>query len=155
VDRYCLGVKDAFARIVSPSAYESKIRQRQRELPPRELTPATARKFVESAVAYAHSFGLPPHPDYHKAKLIFGDIDATDSTEELEFGRDGKPYFVAGPYDNAARCRQIQNALEKHLGSGGLHYTIPLADDVILEPGEGGELMMYDPEADFPDDPGE
>src|SRR3984893_12717111 len=66
VDRYCLGVKDVLAKILPPSTYENQIRQRQRQFSSRELSPATARKFVEGAVAYAQSLGLPPHPDYHK-----------------------------------------------------------------------------------------
>src|ERR1700730_2256532 len=69
VDRYCLGVKDALAKILPPSTYENQIRQRQRQMSSREVPPATVRKFVEGAVAYAQTLGLPPHPDYHKAKL--------------------------------------------------------------------------------------
>jgi hypothetical protein len=148
VDRYCLGVKDALAKILPPSTYENQIRQRQ--MASREVSPATARKFVEGAVAYAQSLGLPPHPDYHNAKLIFGDIDVADSTEELEFGKDGKPCFIAGPYDDAARIRRIEAALEKHLGPGGFNYAVTIGglDDVIAGPPESPELM-YEPEADF------
>jgi hypothetical protein len=149
VDRYCLGVKDALAKILPPSTYENQIRQRQRQMSSREVLPATARKFVEGAVAYAQNLGLPPHPDYHRAKLIFGDIDAGDSTEELEFGKDGKPCFIAGPYDDAARIRRIQAALEKHLGSGGFNYAVPIGDldELVPGPTESPELM-YEPEAE-------
>src|SRR6266478_902718 len=95
----------------------------------REITPATARRFVESAVEYARGLGFPPHPDHHRAKLIFGAIDPAQATEELEFGKDGKPFFIAGPNDNQSRCRQILATLERSCGPGGSHFLMPMADD--------------------------
>jgi hypothetical protein len=94
----------------------------------KELHPAAARKLIESAVQYAHSLGLRPHPDYLKAKLIFGGIDSSECTEEFEFGKDGKPFFVAGPYDTPERCRQILMALEQSCGQGRYDYLMPLTD---------------------------
>ena len=34
--------------------------------------------------------GLPPHPDYHKAKRIFGSIDTAECKDEFEFGENGQ-----------------------------------------------------------------
>src|SRR5260221_1818025 len=92
----------------------------------REIPPAPARRFVEPAVAYARNLGFPPHPDYHRAKLIFGEIDAAEASEELEFGKDGKPFFIAGPNDNQARCRQILATLERSCGPSGSHFMRPI-----------------------------
>ena len=39
------------------------------------------------------------------------------------FGKDGKPFFIAGPHDNAAR---ILRQLEKTAGPGNYHYLAPL-----------------------------
>jgi hypothetical protein len=129
VDRYCLGVKDAMVNINSRSLYESKIvRLMRAQFTSRAVSPATARKFVESAVAYAQGLGFPPHPDYHKAKLLFGDIDAAEAKEELEFGQDGKPYFIAGPNDTPQRCRQILNTLLHGRSPDEFHYLMPAID---------------------------
>ena len=54
------------------------------------MKPECARKLVEGAVRYAPELGLPPHPDYHAAKLIFGDIAAEACTEEFTYGKDGQ-----------------------------------------------------------------
>jgi hypothetical protein len=127
VDRYCLGVKDAFAKIVGGFTYESDfMRNSEPRIAWRDVSPATVRKLVEQAVAYAADLGLPPHSDYHKAKPIFGLIDAGESTEAFEFGQDGKPHFVAGPYDSPERCRRIVAILTHRCGPDGFHYTIPL-----------------------------
>ncbi len=141
VDRYCLGVKDVVYNIVGRFDYDRDIVARTRtELPAKEVSPADARKIVESAVAYAEDLGLHPHPDYFKARALFGTIDASTSTIELEFGKDGKPFFVNGPNDTPQRCRQILRTLDRSCGPGGYHFMlggpqIPL-DEEDFEPEE-------------------
>ena len=117
IDGYCLGVKDAMAIILSRAEYDSRfVSNLQSRFVCRNISPATARKLVEEAVAYAHSLGLAPHEDYHKARRIFGDIDAAASSETFEFGKDGKPLFIAGPNDTPERCEQIMDAMARHRG---------------------------------------
>ena len=149
VDAYCLGVKDAWSNLVPRSEYE------QRVLGPIfeehglvETTPEFARKVVEGAVDYAWSLGFPPHPDYRAARLIFGRIDAGACTEAFTYGKDGKPFFIAGPKDSPWRCREVINQLTRQCGPDGCYYTVPLAeldeeiefddDDIlILSPSSG------------------
>jgi hypothetical protein len=126
VDRWCLGVKDAFAEVLSRSAYDSKYVQTRRPGSAlQDVTPAAVRKFVEEAVAYAAGLGFQPHPDYQKAKLLFGDIDAGACQDEFEFGKDGKPFYFAGPHDSSQRIRQIVNTLMHKLGPDGFHFVVP------------------------------
>jgi hypothetical protein len=130
-----LGVKNAMAAIVSRFTYDSEVvRKMRHQFSSKDLKPADVRKLVESAVAYAESLGLYPHADYQKAKLIFGDIDASQATEEIEFGKDGKPLFIAGPHDTPERCRRIFRSLEQHCGPGGHDFIIPLADPSKILP---------------------
>ena len=135
VDRYCLGVKNALADVTSQSTYDQEIARKMRsEFTSKELPPAAARKLIESAVEYARSLGFSPHTDYHKAKLIFGDIDAGQCTEGFEFGKDDKPLFIAGPHDSPERCRQIMKTLTESCGQGGFDYLIPLTDPSKIFP---------------------
>jgi hypothetical protein len=130
VDRYCLGVKDAFGNVLGRSLYDDKcVRDMRSKLPARDVSAATVRKLVEGAVAYAADLGLPPHPDYHKTKPILAGIDLTESAEEFEFGKDGKPLFVAGPHDTPARCRQIVDTLVRTRGPDEFHLVLPLRAD--------------------------
>lgn len=124
VDRYCLGVKNVHADVVGKFTYESKILHTMRQqMEGREITPATARKWVESAVDYARNLGFHPHLEYEGAKGIFGSIDPSECQEELEFGKDGKPLFINGPRDSMARCRQITNILERSCGKDGYRFV--------------------------------
>lgn len=129
IDRYCLGIKDAWCDVVSRFEYEDRVRRMGRKLDMQDMPPAGVRKLVESAVAYAESLGLHPHADYDKARGIFGDIDASAYPQEFEFGKNGKPFFVAGPYDTPERCARILSTLEERLGINGFHYMMPLDTD--------------------------
>jgi hypothetical protein len=140
VDCYCLGVKDAFARILSRFEYESDLYRTTYEMGVRSITPASACKLVEDAVEYARGLGFPPHPDYRKAKPIFGDIDPSASSEEFEFGHSGKPFFVAGPNDDRQRCRAIIATLENNCGPGGYHFLLPAdIEDGLVEYVDDGD----------------
>jgi hypothetical protein len=128
LDVYCLGVKDAIAQILHRSTYESEfVRKTRSQFTVRPMSPAAVRKLVEGAVAYAADLGIAPHPDYHKAKLLFGDIDPAECAEEFTYGKDGKPFFVAGPHDTPERCQQIMSTLTHRLGQDGFTFLIPLA----------------------------
>jgi hypothetical protein len=133
VDRYCLGVKDTWAEVLHRTDYERKyLRERGPDTPPaRDLGPAAARKLIEQAVEYARDLGLPPHSDYPKAMLLFGDVNAADSAAEFTFGKDGKPLFIGGPRDSLERCKQIVAHLRNRLGPDGFHYLVPVSREEV------------------------
>ena len=127
VDRYCLGVKDAYAETLGRSAYESKyVRELRARQPLHDVPPAEARKLVTEAVAYARDLGFPPHADYARAAPLFGDVNPADSSAEFEFGKDGKPFFIAGPHDTPARCSRILATLNASCGPDGFHFLMPM-----------------------------
>ena len=131
LDVYCLGVKDVMFNIISRVRYDRMLNDRLfREYDPVTLEPAAARKLIEGAVAFARAHGLPPHRDYPKAKLIFGDVDPNTCDEEFVYGKDGMPFFISGPNDGPARCRQIINTLAASCGPDGFHYVVSVAQSM-------------------------
>lgn len=125
VDRFCRGVKDAFCGFMAKSEYTERFYDEvRRRFEVVALKPAAARQLIEGAVDYAKAHGLSPHPDYARARQIFGDIDPAASDHEFEFGKDGKPFFVPGPHDGPARCASIVGILEQHLGQTGFNYVM-------------------------------
>lgn len=144
IDTYCLGVKDAGGRICPPQVFEEMIDKARQHGEMRAENPSTARKFVEDAIAYAHSIGFPPHPDYRKVAPIWGDIDTAASDEEFEFGRNGKPFYVAGPHDDPQRQTFIFRRLSETVGEGNFDFALSgelsLDSDVVSEELESGEL---------------
>jgi hypothetical protein len=128
VDVFCLGVKDAFVTSGTEAEYEHLLRRLREKAELKAIHQTCARKLVEGAVAYAKDLGLSPHNDYHKAKKLFGDIDSGACPESFEFGKNGKPMFMSGPYDSEIRRRQIMNQLSRRCGSDGFHYMMGMGN---------------------------
>ena len=125
VDVFCLGIKDVFYDVLSPVEYDHRVSDLEQETF-RAIHPACARKLVEGAEAYARDLGFSPHADYQRARQIFGDLDATACPTHYVFGRDGKPFFMSGPYDTPAKCRRIIVTLTRRCGPEGFHYTVAI-----------------------------
>ena len=133
VDVFCLGVKDAFYTRVGEPEYEQKALDRM--LPPgtrKPLTPSSARKLVEDAVAYARRLGFAPHPDYKLACRVFGGTDAAAATDTFAFGQDGKPCYIQGKFDSPEQCLHNLKQLRAHCGDGNFDFLV-LSDESVVQ----------------------
>ncbi len=124
IDAYCLGVKDATARIMNLFDYQGYVDQVELTASLSAVEPAYLVKLVKESVAYAKDLGFNPHRDYKKARNIFGDIDPNTCTETFEFGKDGKPLYISGPLESAAKVRRIVDQLTKRLGPDGFDFLV-------------------------------
>ena len=133
VDLGCLGVKNAFGRVFSTQGeYAAELRNdifARQEMNHADLD--LAAKIIREGVAYARELGFSPNRDIRDAQLVLGDADPDACDEEIPLGRDGKPFFVSGPYDNVDR---ILDKLTRKLGPDGFHYLIGIEgfDEVTL-----------------------
>ena len=135
IDRYCLGVKDAFGGIRSRAEYRELIDHFEENATLVELPPADLRCLIEEAVEYARDLGLEPHSDLRRVQPIFGDIDPSDATEHFEFGHEGRPLFIAGPNEDLQRCYRILSILEDRCGKGGFHHILAALNGSAAEIG--------------------
>jgi len=147
VDVFCLGVKNAFFTQCHETELEGMLQRlfkgsRAME----EHTGAWGRKLMEGALEYARKLGFAPHRNYKKAARVMGGIDPNTCPETFVFGKEGKPMFVAGPHENAARCQLIMNVLMKKCGKDGFLYICPLGDteDGLLGEDEDEEEEEYE-----------
>jgi hypothetical protein len=133
LDVYCLGVKNVMFDIASRDRYDGLVYGKLlRAHDPVTLEPAAARKLIEGAVVFARAHGLPPHRDYPKAQLIFGNVDPNACGDEFAYGKNGKPFFIAGPHDRPSQCRQIIDTLTARCGPDGFHYLLPVSRSMGL-----------------------
>ena len=58
--------------------------------------------------------------------LVLGDADPDACDEVIPLGKEGKPFFIAGPYDNVER---IMSKLMRKLGPDGFTYIYPIGGD--------------------------
>ena len=153
VDRYCLGVKDCFGRLCVRAEYDTLCKEMDQKFEMEDYSPADVRKLVEGSIEYARRLGFEPHPDYHRLKPIFGDIDPQESSVEFEFGSEGKPLFISGPHDGPERCRRIISMLQDCCGPEGFHFMVggPAAE-VLRTLGEDDTDDVEDDDLDDEDD---
>jgi len=130
LDLYCLGVKDAFARVLPALTLEKHLAGNPYGGPLEPVAPAAARAVVDGAVDYAGQFGFHPPRGFENAYRLFGDIPAGEIPDGVVFGRGGKPLNLQGPNDSPSRARQILRQLESHCGRDGYHFAI------LEQPGE-------------------
>jgi hypothetical protein len=122
VDYWCLGVKDTFGpRKMDRFEYESLLRDLSHRFEESfiEVTLEQAQSIVFGGLDYAAKLGLEPHADFAQSQPHLG--ARPDVLIPIEFGKDGKPYYINGPFDKPDR---ILAKLHQAVGAGNYHYTI-------------------------------
>jgi hypothetical protein len=121
LDVWCLGVKNA----MGPTTIDAQaLRHRTQQFfrgyndPPIAAPIELVRDLVLGAAEYARQLGFAPHPDFHQARPHLG---PSTGPSAITFGRDGKPTYNSGPYDNPDR---IIRTLQHAVGRQGFNYTI-------------------------------
>jgi hypothetical protein len=121
VDIFCLGVKDAYWKS------DISLKQFTRQLPmlcseePEQCEVSLAHELIYGSIEYARKFGFEPHPDYARASLLLDPPEKHPRKHRVTFGKDGKPLFVAGPYDNPEK---IYSKLMQTAGEDNFDFLI-------------------------------
>ncbi len=126
IDPICLGVKDTFARLITPHQYSQFFDDLRERYSIVSCTPAMAKKFVNDSIDWAGQFGFSPHRDFAQVSGIWPDVDPSECKQEFEFGVDGKPSYVQGPYDSTEFVARVIEKLETHVSSGDYQITASL-----------------------------
>jgi hypothetical protein len=121
VDAYCLGVKNALGpEIVDDPGLRAFIRRffDGYESDPLEAPIELAREVVFGSVEYARKLGFEPHPDFAAAE---GHLGSWTGPGAITFGRDGRPLYISGPYDDP---RPVIRTLERTVGPGNFDFLV-------------------------------
>ena len=124
VDIFCLGLKNTFCNANCPlSKYETEIKPKAfRDVHPVDCPSELAHRIIYGAIEYASELGFKPQKDFKLSKCILDEKDKIGEMPKIDFGKDGKPFFIAGPDDNA---ELIISKLDKKLGTDNFHYLFP------------------------------
>jgi hypothetical protein len=128
VDVFCLGVKDALGpRRLAVRDLAGFVERYFRAYPSQPLAVSLelAQHLVLGAVEFAHGLGFAPHRDFAAARGHLGDWRGPSA---ISFGRHGKPLFVQGERDDAAR---ILATLERSVGKRGFDFIMPLGGEEL------------------------
>ncbi|ASC71358.1 uncharacterized protein XM38_023100 [Halomicronema hongdechloris C2206] len=130
VDYWCLGVKDAMGpQRLNQTQYTAMVEKAYDNFhqSSRVISLAQAQAVVLGAVDYAARLGLAPHPGFEQARSHLGVPE--QPLPALSFGRDGKPYYISGPYDDP---QHVIACLTQSVGEGNFDYLVaaepPMSD---------------------------
>jgi hypothetical protein len=143
VDTFCLGLKNTMAAFSKPEyeveGYLNDIFQAHGGKVPIDYV--LAHNIIYGAIAYAEDLGFKPEKDWAVSQFILEEDTEDIELIDIEFGKNGRPCFVNGPYDNVAK---ISATLEKSVGKGNF--------DVTMMIGGGNFNDFFDDDFDADDD---
>lgn len=145
VDTFCLGLKDCFAKIMDE--YELEKYKAEAPFVEIECDADLAQNIIYGAIEYAEDLGFKPHTDFNVAQYVLNDVDDIEYIE-IEFGKNGKPFYIQGPYDKPLH---ILATLDKNVGEGNYYYRderyFEDYDDLDEEDEEEDDALLFEEEA--------
>jgi hypothetical protein len=138
VDSWCLGVKHAVFQAMDRQKAERLLGGIEAADPGSPVSPAEARKLLRDVVAWARSNGFPPHKDYDRVELLFGDVVAGETDYTPRFGSEGKVLYLPGPMESRADVRRRLHTVQSRFGDSAVRDTFlavaaAVADGLELE----------------------
>ena len=126
VDLYCLGVKDAYANAdISQSKFEREL-ARMCSGAPEPCSVELAHEVIYGSLEYAKRYGFQPHRDFtaQMCDQVLDPPEAHARANHVEFGKNGKPFFASGPYDDERKIDSVINTLMRTAGEGNFDFVI-------------------------------
>lgn len=125
VDTFCLGLKNTFCNAnITSDEYENTFKEKMYSLTSYiECDIDLAHQIIYGAIDFARELGFDPQRDFKLSRYILEEPSEKYSSDHLEFGKDGKPFYIAGPDDNA---EHIIRKLSAKIGDGGFNFTAPV-----------------------------
>ena len=124
-DVYCLGLKNTFCNAnFTISRYKRELRNKlYQEETPVDCPLPLAHTIIYGGIEYAAQFGFEPNEDFELTQYVLDARESVELCKEVEFGKDGKPFFVAGPHDDVKR---IMRQLDSKAGEGNFDFMHPI-----------------------------
>lgn len=121
VDIFCLGLKNTAWRFnMNPQDFERfQLDFNEKYDGNNEADISLLHNIIYGAIDYAQELGFKPHKDFSLSEYILDPDLITDGIDEIEFGKDGKPFYISGPFDQVGH---IMRTLDKNVGEGNYTY---------------------------------
>ncbi len=145
VDYFCVGVKDSsYASNLNGETFLNEALPRLYSgTPPLDISENLAHEIIWGAVEYAGELGFEPHRNFRESVRILEPADALPRSGAIEFGYQGRPFYMPGPSDNqVAVIRRLIEAV----GLGNFYY-LPRGEI----PAGVAELLQVQQPDDAPD----
>lgn len=123
VDLYCLGVKDTHFKFNINNFAFQEILEQTGSKGFVEISYTLAHNIVFAGIEFAEEYGFKPHQDFTSITQFLLEEDTEDiDLIEIECGKEGKPFYVSGPFDDQAKINKIMSQLERTAGPGNYDF---------------------------------
>jgi hypothetical protein len=140
IDLYCLGLKDTDYHFnISPGEYDYL---KKGGAAAGNCSYALAHNIIYGSIAFAEDYGFKPHKDFAITQFILEEDTEDVEFVDIDFGIDGEPCYMRGPYDDDARLKSIEATLAQTAGAG--HYTIIDAPNDLIFRDDGEDDFLDD-----------
>jgi len=131
VDLLCLGVKDTGYKFnVTETEYRDFLERYLDRMEIEMIDYALVHNIILSGVEFAEEYGFKPHKDFTSVTEFMLEEDNDDiELIEIECGKDGKPMYVQGPYDDDVKANKIMKQLEHSAGVGNYDFIKEVDSD--------------------------
>ena len=130
IDLYCLGLKNT---LYQTEITYGEIEDRMLNNPNEkiiEIDIDKAHSIIYGGIDYAENLGFAPHKDFKCSKYILKPREEVTFDDSIEFGNEGKPFYISGPYDSEEKINRILRHLEERVGKDNFYY-LTRADDLM------------------------
>ena len=121
-DVFCLGLKNTLYKFnQSEEEYEELCEQtgRSNQASFVEISPTEAHNIIYGAIDYAEELGFKPNKSFSVTEHILDPDLIDEGIDDIEFGKEGQPFFIQGPNDNVPR---IMSKLTHAVGEDGFTF---------------------------------
>ncbi|MGH2643198.1 MAG: hypothetical protein ACRDE2_04565, partial [Chitinophagaceae bacterium] len=78
---------------------------------------------IYGAIEFAEDFGFFPHKDFKTTQYILEEDDDRVELIDIEFGKEGKPFYFVGPNEDPVKQSKILATLERTAGPGNFDFV--------------------------------
>jgi hypothetical protein len=80
-------------------------------------------------------YGFEPHPEFtrYHADQVPDPPEAYPRTHNVQFGQDGKPLYIAGPYDDERKISRVLRTRERTAGKGNYNFVAGFGDADVFD----------------------
>lgn len=122
IDPLCLGLINTTYHIVDEDQFQicQEMINKENGIGLIAVDPNFVFNYIYGAIEFAEDCGFEPHKDFSVSQFILDDVESLEYAD-IEFGREGKPLYIA---HNSENYEKNLNILDRTVGHGNYEFIL-------------------------------